>query len=89
MRQAEKCIESCMFKQMLVRDWDAHKVTDVAKEKNTKGGEKRVQAFYRVYLVQFVFQIKFARNKSALDSSELLHSLVFSVVNIFTITQYL
>ena len=41
MRQAEKCIESCMFKQMLVRDWDAHKVTDVAKEKNIKGGEKK------------------------------------------------
>ena len=54
-----------------------------------RGRKKRVQAFYRVYLVQFVFQIKFARNKSALDSSELLHSLVFSVVNIFTITQYL
>ena len=83
MRQAEKCIESCMFKQMLVRDWDAHKVTDVAKEKNTKGREKKE------YRLQFVFQIKFARNKSALDSSELLHSLVFSVVNIFTITQYL
>ena len=30
-----------MLKQMLVRDWDAHKVTDVAKEKNTKGGEKK------------------------------------------------
>ena len=78
-----------MFKQMLVRDWDAHKVTDVSRKEYKRGRKKRVQAFYRVYLVQFVFQIKFARNKSALDSSELLHSLVFSVVNIFTITQYL
>ena len=36
-----KCTKTCMFKQMLVRDWDAHKVTDVAKEKNIKGGEKK------------------------------------------------
>ena len=41
MRRAEKCTKTCMFKQMLVKDWDAHKVTDIAKEKNIKGGEKK------------------------------------------------
>ena len=56
MRQAEKCIESCMFKQMLVRDWDAHKVTDVAKEKNTKGGEKKE---YRLFTEFIWFSLYF------------------------------
>ena len=33
MARAEKCTKSCMFNQMLVRDWDAHKVANIAKEK--------------------------------------------------------
>ena len=32
MARAEKCTKSCMFNQMLVRDWDAHNVANVAKE---------------------------------------------------------
>ena len=39
-----------------------------------RGRKERVQAFYRVYLVQFVFQLKSTINEIVLDSSELLHS---------------
>ena len=35
MARAKKCTKSCMFNQMLVRDWDAHSVADTAKEKGS------------------------------------------------------
>ena len=55
-----------------------------------RGRKERVQAFYRVYLVQFVFQFKSTINEIVLDSSELLHSQLFSeVCSIFMIAQYL
>ena len=55
-----------------------------------RGKKERVQAFYRVYLVQFVFQLKSTINEIVLDSSELLHSQLFSeVCSIFMIAQYL
>ena len=40
---------------MPARDWDAHMVANVAKEKGLKEG---VQASYRVYFVQFLFKTK-------------------------------
>ena len=39
---------------MLVRDWDAHKVANVAKEKK-RGWKEGAQALYRVYLVHFPY----------------------------------
>ena len=55
-----------------------------------RGKKERVQAFYRVYLAQFVFQLKSTINEIVLDSSELLHSQLFSeVCSIFMIAQYL
>ena len=44
-----------MLKQILARDWDAHKVAN-AKEKN-----REEHALYSAYLVMFLFQIKVRR----------------------------
>ena len=39
MGRAETYTKSCMFKQMLARDWDAKKVTDVSEENNRQRGD--------------------------------------------------
>ena len=43
-----------MLKQMLVRDWGAHKMANVANEKK-RGWKEGVQALYRVYLVHIPY----------------------------------
>ena len=52
MARAEECTKSCMFNQMLVRDWDAHSVADTAKEKGEL--RKSTGVFYLVSLTDHI-----------------------------------
>ena len=52
MARAKECTKSCMFNQMLVRDWDAHSVADTAKEKGEL--RKSTGVFYLVSLTDHI-----------------------------------